>query len=146
MVGEVDWLILRLMSKKYAMIDGRTTLVVVQSNRGDQKAGWKVLNRSGILWVQAEVFRASMAGKVNFLQGMMALITLDSSRIRTRIWMVEVLLSNERRLCVRSVMPDWSHASDTDLRTLVVCLSIASVTTAGEGGREGNLMAGREGV
>lgn len=44
------------------------------------------------------------------------------------------LLSVARNASERSEMPDLVHASDTFSRTMVVWRSIASVTTAGEGG------------
>lgn len=46
------------------------------------------------------------------------------------------LLSVARNALERSEMPDLVHASDTFSRTMVVWRSMASVTTAGEGGND----------
>lgn len=47
------------------------------------------------------------------------------------------LLRRARSAYVRSARPDASQCLEKDLRARVVCLSIASVTMAGDGGKDG---------
>lgn len=133
--------------KKYEKVRGRNRLVVSHREKGAKKEPDNSAKRSGILMANSGMWIASAAGTVvRKRSGTSSLNRPKASTAMIRVSIDLTLLRAERRASERSAMPEAAHASRRLLRTRIVWRSMASVTTAGDGGSEAESSDGRPGV